>query len=72
MSVLPPNSILLVPHDHFGIDLAPGLSIKLNSAFVSDVLGDRWRSKATLSSWFARNSAGKSALTFAAIFPRGR
>jgi electron transfer flavoprotein alpha subunit len=37
-SVLPPDSILLVPHDHFGIDLAPGLSIKLNSAFVSDVL----------------------------------
>jgi electron transfer flavoprotein alpha subunit len=37
--VLPPNSILLVPHDHFGIDLSPGLTIKLNSAFVSDVLG---------------------------------
>ncbi len=37
-SVLPRNSILLVPHDHFGIDLSPGLSIKLNSAFVSDVL----------------------------------
>ena len=37
--VLPPGSIVLVPHDHFGIDLAPGLSIKLNSAFVSDVLG---------------------------------
>ena len=36
--VLPPDSILLVPHDHFGIDLAPGLSIKLNAAFVSDVL----------------------------------
>jgi electron transfer flavoprotein alpha subunit len=36
--VLPPNSILLVPHDHFAIDLSPGLSIKLNSAFVSDVL----------------------------------
>jgi len=37
-SVLPPHSILLVPHDHFGIDLSPGLSIKLNSAFVSDVV----------------------------------
>jgi electron transfer flavoprotein alpha subunit len=37
--VLPLNSILLVPHDHFGIDLSPGLSIKLNSAFVSDVVG---------------------------------
>ena len=25
-------------HDHFGIDLAPGLSIKLNAAYVPDVL----------------------------------
>ncbi len=38
VSVVPTHSILLVPHDHFGIDLSPGLSIKLNSAFVSDVL----------------------------------
>jgi electron transfer flavoprotein alpha subunit len=36
--ILPPGSILLATHDHFGIDLAPGLSIKLNAAFVSDVL----------------------------------
>jgi len=39
VKVLPRNSILLVPHDHFGIDLSPGLSIKLNSVFVSDVCG---------------------------------
>ena len=38
VSVLPPGSILLVPHAHFGVDLSPGLSIKLNAAFVSDVL----------------------------------
>ena len=38
VSVLPPGSILLAAHDHFGIDLSPGLSIKLNCAFVSDVL----------------------------------
>ena len=38
VSVLPKDSIVLVAHEHFGIDLAPGLSIKLNSAFVSDVL----------------------------------
>jgi electron transfer flavoprotein alpha subunit len=36
--VLPPHGVVLVPHDHFGIDLAPGLSIKLNAAFVSDVV----------------------------------
>ncbi len=37
--VLPSGSILLVSHDHFGIDLSPGLSIKLNAAFASDVVG---------------------------------
>jgi electron transfer flavoprotein alpha subunit len=36
--VLPAGSILLVAHNHFGIDVAPGLSIKLNAAFVSDVV----------------------------------
>jgi len=36
--VLPRNSILLVAHEHFGIDLAPGLSIKMDATFVSDVL----------------------------------
>jgi electron transfer flavoprotein alpha subunit len=39
IQVVPAGSIVLVPHEHFGIDLAPGLSIKLNAAFVSDVVG---------------------------------
>jgi electron transfer flavoprotein alpha subunit len=38
LKILPAGSIVLVPHNHFGIDLSPGLSIKLNAAFVSDVL----------------------------------
>jgi electron transfer flavoprotein alpha subunit len=38
LDVLPQGCILLVPHGHFGIDLSPGLSIKMNSAFVSDVV----------------------------------
>jgi len=38
VKVLPPGAIVLVPHDHFGIDLSPGLSIKLNAAYASDVL----------------------------------
>lgn len=37
-SVVPHGSILLLSHSHFGIDLGPGLSIKLGSAFVADVL----------------------------------
>lgn len=36
--VLPPGALTLLAHDHFGIDLAPGLSIKLNAAFVPDVV----------------------------------
>lgn len=38
VAILPSNSILLIAHDHFGIDLSPGLSIKMNAAFVPDVL----------------------------------
>jgi electron transfer flavoprotein alpha subunit len=38
VSVLSPGSIVLVPHAHFGVDMAPGLSIKMNAAFVPDVL----------------------------------
>ncbi|MBZ5724530.1 MAG: electron transfer flavoprotein subunit alpha/FixB family protein [Acidobacteriia bacterium] len=36
--VLPHDCILLVPHAHFGVDLSPGLSIKLDSAYVPDVV----------------------------------
>jgi len=39
VKVVPAGSIVLVPHEHFGIDLSPGLSIKLKASYVSDVLG---------------------------------
>jgi electron transfer flavoprotein alpha subunit len=38
VKILPHDAILLVSHDHFGIDLAPGLSIKMDLPFVSDVV----------------------------------
>jgi len=38
VAILPRNSILLLPHDHFGIDLSPGLSVKLDCAFVPDAV----------------------------------
>jgi electron transfer flavoprotein alpha subunit len=38
VAVVPPGSIVLTPHAHFGIDLSPGLSIKLGAAFAPDVL----------------------------------
>lgn len=38
VTVLPLNCVVLLVHDHFGMDLSPGLSVKLNSVFVPDVL----------------------------------
>src|SRR5581483_4944572 len=38
VKVIPPGSILLVPHAHFGVDLSPGLSIKMNAAYAPDVV----------------------------------
>lgn len=36
--ILPPDSIFLAPHEHFGMDLAPGLSVKLSAAYMADVV----------------------------------
>ncbi len=38
VSILPPDCIFLAPHDTFGMDLCPGLSIKLDSPQISDVV----------------------------------
>jgi electron transfer flavoprotein alpha subunit len=38
VAVVPRGSVVLVPHAHFGLDLAPGLAVKLDAAFASDVL----------------------------------
>jgi electron transfer flavoprotein alpha subunit len=37
--ILPKNGIVLVPHEHFGMDLAPGLSVKLDAAYLPDAVG---------------------------------
>ena len=38
VNILPSDCVLLVPHAHFGMDLSPGLSIKLDSAYVPDIV----------------------------------
>jgi electron transfer flavoprotein alpha subunit len=38
VAIVPKGSIVLAPHDHFGLDLSPGLSIKLDAAYVADVV----------------------------------
>ena len=37
-TLLPENAVLLVPHDTFGMDLSPGLAVKMGAAFISDVV----------------------------------
>lgn len=38
VNILPEKAVILVPHDTFGMDLSPGLSIKLDCAFLSDAV----------------------------------
>lgn len=38
VNVVPAGSVLLVPHAHFGVDLSPGLAIKLDAAYLPDVV----------------------------------
>ncbi|MBF0199923.1 MAG: electron transfer flavoprotein subunit alpha/FixB family protein [Desulfamplus sp.] len=37
-NILDPSAIILAPHDTFGMDLCPGLSIKMDSAFAADAV----------------------------------
>jgi electron transfer flavoprotein alpha subunit len=39
INVLPADGIVLIAHDTFGMDLGPGLSVKLDSAYAADVIG---------------------------------
>jgi electron transfer flavoprotein alpha subunit len=36
--ILPAGAILLLPFDSFGLDLGPGLSVKMDAAYVADVV----------------------------------
>ncbi len=38
VALLPADALVLLPHDTFGMDLGPGLAIKLESAFGADVV----------------------------------
>jgi len=37
--VLPPGALVLLPHSTFGMDLGPGLAVKLGAAYLPDVVG---------------------------------
>ncbi len=38
VNIIPADAICLVAHDTFGMDLAPGLSIKMDSAYAADIV----------------------------------
>ncbi len=38
VNILPADGIVLMAHEHFGMDIAPGLSVKLDAAFAADVV----------------------------------
>jgi electron transfer flavoprotein alpha subunit len=38
INLLPAEAVVLIPHDTFGMDLGPGLAVKLDSPFLSDVV----------------------------------
>jgi len=48
LNSLPQDAVLLVPHDTFGMDLSPGLAVKLDSAFISDAVDFEGRQGDTL------------------------
>jgi electron transfer flavoprotein alpha subunit len=37
-NIIPGDAIVLVPHSTFGMDLAPGLSVKMDSAYAADIV----------------------------------
>jgi electron transfer flavoprotein alpha subunit len=39
VKVVPAGSLVLLAHDTFGMDLGPGLAVKLNAAYAPDVIG---------------------------------
>jgi electron transfer flavoprotein alpha subunit len=39
IKAMPSGSIVLAAHEHFGIDMSPGLSVKMGVPFVSDITG---------------------------------
>ncbi len=38
VGIVPGDAIVLLPHDTFGMDLGPGLSIKMDATFVADAI----------------------------------
>jgi electron transfer flavoprotein alpha subunit len=48
LKVLPKGAVLLLPHNTFGMDLGPGLSVKIGATFIPDVVAIDGPAGATL------------------------
>lgn len=38
LNIIPSDAVFLAPHDTFGMDLAPGLSVKMDAAYGADIV----------------------------------
>lgn len=38
LNTVPKGSVVLLPHDTFGMDLGPGLAIKMDASFIADIV----------------------------------
>lgn len=38
VNIIPADAVLLVPHNTFGMDIAPGLSVKMDAAYAADII----------------------------------
>ena len=59
VKVIPTGSVVLVAHNHFGIDLAPGSLHQAERCIRFRRDGHRWRRGIFAQSLFARNSADR-------------
>jgi electron transfer flavoprotein alpha subunit len=39
LNILPKGCVVLLPHNTFGMDLGPGLAVKMDAAYIPDVVG---------------------------------
>ncbi|WDP91047.1 MAG: electron transfer flavoprotein subunit alpha/FixB family protein [Desulfobacter sp.] len=65
LKVLPADAIILFPHDTFGMDLAPGLSVKMDAAYAADIVDVEGIEGTTLKT--VRQELGGAVSTHAAV-----
>jgi len=65
LNTIPAGAIVLMPHNTFGMDLAPGFSVKMNAAYAADIVNFDGMEGATLKA--SRQELGGSVSTHVAV-----